>query len=160
MSDPNPAPGTPLDVVRQLVAFLILMPGCALWQMVEDVNLPVASQAKEINLRGGDILFLNIDCQGRLVTPNEDDWGNVKGKAHLWVTQAEIRRYLEREYRMSKESVSPGFEKREPKTVVVIRADRDSDFGSVFKVAYEAKQVGFKRLQIRVLVSSRLEGDE
>jgi biopolymer transport protein ExbD len=138
-SEPNLTPL--LDMVLQLVMFFMLVANFTMQEVNEDVRLPLASQARA----GGqeaDVLYLNIDSKGRLVTSDGDEPKQ---------TQAEIHTYLDREYRR-REELAKSRNEKEPNTVVIIRAHRDSDFAPVFNVLHEAKQAGFRKWQLRAQI--------
>src|SRR5271167_85297 len=112
-AEPNLTPL--LDMVLQLVMFFMLVANFTMQEVSEDVRLPLASQARA----GGqeaDVLYLNIDSKGRLITAD----GHEPKQ-----TQAEIHTYLDREYRWRKDLATSRNESMN--TVVIIRAHRDAD---------------------------------
>jgi len=139
-AEPNLTPL--LDMVLQLVMFFMLVANFTMQDVNEDVKLPLASQAKPADKSEADVLYLNIDSKGRLVTSDGDEPKQ---------TQAEIHTYLDREYKR-REELAKSRNEKEPSTVVIIRAHRDSDFAPVFNVLHEAKQAGFRKWQLRATI--------
>lgn len=143
-AEPNLTPL--LDMVLQLVMFFILVANFTMQDLNEGILLPDATQAKATDKRDVDVLYLNIDGKttgegnrkGRLVTTDGEE---------PRVTPLEIQTYLEREYHR-REALA----KKEPNTVVIIRAHRDADFAQVFLVLRGAKQAGFKKWQLRAQI--------
>jgi biopolymer transport protein ExbD len=138
-AEPNLTPL--LDMVLQLVMFFMLVANFTMHDVNEDVQLPLASQAKAAEPRDADVLYLNIDGKGRLVTADGDEPKQ---------TQPEIHTYLEREYQRRADLAKSRNEIFN--TVVIIRAHRDANFAPVFSVLHEAKQAGFKRWQLRAQI--------
>jgi len=137
-AEPNLTPL--LDMVLQLVMFFMLVANFTMQDVNEDVKLPLASQASA-GQRNADVLYLNIDSKGRLLTADGDEPKQ---------TRAEIHTYLDREYQRRADLAQSRNEIA--RTVVIIRADRDADFAVVFGVLHEAKQAGFKRWQLRAQI--------
>jgi biopolymer transport protein ExbD len=138
-AEPNLTPL--LDMVLQLVMFFMLVANFTMQDVNQDVMLPQASQARASEPAKADVLYLNIDSKGRLITADGDEPKQ---------TQAEIHTYLEREY-LRRDDLARS-RNETANTVVIIRAHRDADFAPVFNVLHEAKQAGFKRWQLRAQV--------
>jgi biopolymer transport protein ExbD len=138
-AEPNLTPL--LDMVLQLVMFFMLVANFTMQDVNEDVLLPPASQAKASEPAKSDVLYLNIDSKGRLLTADG---------AEPKQTRPEIHTYLEREYLRREDLARSRNETANP--VVIIRAHRDADFAPVFNVLREAKQAGFKRWQLRAQI--------
>ena len=140
--DPNLIPL--LDLVLQLVMFFIMVANFAAQNVTSDVRLPLATSAKPPDPSELDVIYLNINGDGKLL---------VSGREAL-NTLSEVKYYMLSEYTTAKRSAESRGEK-EVKTVVIIRADRDADFKPVFEVLREAKSAGFKRWQLRATVKGK-----
>lgn len=138
--DPNLTPL--LDVVLQLITFFMMLVhfGTRVEGSDEFVRLPVAPAA----LPGSDLalerLVVSIDEDGRLVV----DGHALEGvsASRWWDEQARIRR---------DEQKALGGPGEELPTLVVIRADRRTDYGSVRKTMAEAQRLGFARFTLVVI---------
>lgn len=137
----TPAPNLKplLDLTFQLLFFVLATGGGLFFYVPDMVQVPPASQAGEADHRDRPILYLNIHRNGMLLLGDSDPIENP----------AELRAYLGMEFCKCTEAQRT----RSPRalgTLVVIRADREADFGAVYRVMQEVKRAGFTMWTIRV----------
>jgi biopolymer transport protein ExbD len=130
-----------LDLVLQLVMFFIMVANFATQQITSDVMLPLASSAKPPDPSEIDVIYLNLNNEGKLLVGGRDPLN----------TLSEVKYYMMSEYVTAKRSAEARGDK-DVKTVVIIRADKNADFKPVFEILREAKSAGFKRWQLRATV--------
>jgi len=125
-----------LDVVLQLLMFFMMCVNFVSEQVNQDVTLPPAQTARPM-AEASHVLFLNVTAGGNLIVS-----GNVP-----MATRGAIRFFLKQEYDDA-ERVEPG---RGQKLTVVIRADQAADYDKVYDLLSVCKEVGYKKLQLRVM---------
>jgi len=139
-----------LDLVFQLVMFFMI---CANFKDKElntqDVRLPDAQSARPIEKAEMDVLFLNIDREGKLV---------VVGREQPLRTLLEVEYYLRQQFKDAEEfAKAKGGQAGDVKTSVIIRAHRDADYAQVYNVLRLCKTVGFRKLQLRAIQKTQQE---
>ncbi len=138
-NDPNLVPL--LDLVFQLIMFfMITVNFVRVDQINEDISLPVAQAAVPMEKSAEEYIFLNIDKNGRLVGSLEDLNGGRKLEEYLKSKMTE----LERQARFRGD-------KTDPKVVLVLRADKDARYKSIWDLVELGKMAGIKRYQFRAL---------
>src|SRR5262249_6498817 len=145
-AEPNLVPL--LDLVFQLVMFFLI---CADFKDKElnaqDVLLPPAQSAQAIRQGEVDVLFLNVDQEGKII---------VLGREQPLRTLAEIEYYLRQQYKEAEDfAKAKGDRAGEEKPTAVIRAHRDADYAQVYNVLRLCKTVGFRKLQLRAIQQKR-----
>src|SRR5215218_3729385 len=69
-SDPNLTPL--LDLVLQLVMFFMLVANFVMDELSDKIHLPIASQAKPLTARDVNVLYLNVNKEGKVLLPVGD----------------------------------------------------------------------------------------
>jgi biopolymer transport protein ExbD len=135
-----------LDVVLQLIMFfMITVNFVRVDQLNEDIKLPVIQAAVPLDQSAEDLVFLNLDRDGRLAGTDAKGLDTpAKLKAHL---QRE-RDALERTYH---ETGKTG----EPKIVVVLRADKDTRYVDVYETLQACTTAGYRRWQLRGITTGK-----
>jgi biopolymer transport protein ExbD len=133
-----------LDLVLQLVMFFIMVANFAAQQVTSDVMLPLATSARPPDPGETDVIYLNLNSEGKLM---------VTGREPLQ-TLSEVKYFLISEYNTAKRAAEQAGEK-EPKTVVIIRADKNADFKPVYEILKECKGAGFRKWQLRATVKNK-----
>jgi biopolymer transport protein ExbD len=143
--DPNLIPL--LDLVLQLIMFFVMVANFARQEINEDVKLPESQSARPPETKyETELLFLNLDHEGRLLVPGLDNPIS---------SISEISFYLKDEYRRAKEAAeAKGDRSGVPNTVVVIRAGKDAKFQRIFEVLRECKGAGFRKWQLRAIIKN------
>jgi biopolymer transport protein ExbD len=135
-AEPNLVPL--LDVVMQLIMFFMLMVNFVnTSQINEAIILPVAQSGVPLDKTVRQVLFLNMNKDGKLLVPGE----NLKSDALI---TAYLRR--ERQRMMTKQ----GKDDQGDKMLVVLRADERAKTKDVFRIFRLCTEAGFKRYQSRV----------
>lgn len=129
-----------LDVVLQLIMFFIMCVNFVGQQVNEEIVLPYAQSARPMDKGDVDVLFLNLNDQGRMI---------VLGKEEPLSLLA-TKYFLRQQYEAAKNASPDGT----VKTVVVIRAHRDADYSQVYQVLQMCKQEGFHRMSLRAMMKA------
>jgi biopolymer transport protein ExbD len=137
-----------LDLVLQLVMFFMICTSFVMEQVDETVRLPIAQSAKPmVDAKGRDVVFLNINRDGQLL---------VVGRPKPLTTEAEIIVYLQDVYNESKRRNADELRQSkmdenmaDAQSLVIIRADRDCDYASIYRVMRKCQDVGLRRIQLR-----------
>lgn len=135
-----------LDLVLQLIMFfMITVNFVKVDQFDESISLPVASSATPLENTADDLVFLNLDGNGRLV--------GMLGNFAL-DTPEKLKVHLMRE----KESLERAAKNRgrvgEIKIVVILRADKNCKYTEVWSVLSSCQRAGFKHWQLRVMTQA------
>jgi biopolymer transport protein ExbD len=126
-----------LDVVLQLLMFFMMCVNFVTEQVNEDIKLPYAQSARPMDKGEQDVLFLNLDDQGRLIVLGKEEPLSLLGTKY----------YLKRQYEEAKNASADS----KVKTVIVIRAHKDADYAQVYQVLQMCKQEGFRKLSLRAM---------
>lgn len=140
-ADPNLTPM--LDVVFQLMTFFLMVMNFSRDDYDVRVRLPVAGSARPVELpkEGEDRLVLNIDRDGRLL---------LSGQAYD--TERAIReirtqtQLIRLNAKVAGREIPPG----DPlPTTLVIRADRATPFGQLYRIIAACQGFGFKTFALK-----------
>lgn len=129
-----------LDVVLQLLMFFIICTNFKMEETSTEIKLPSAQSARPIEKSDVDVLFLNIDPDGKVL---------VLGKSPMSLIEAKY--WLKQQYEDA-ERLAKG---EKVQTAVIVRASRDCDYDNVYKLMQACHDVGFRRLNMRVLQISQ-----
>jgi biopolymer transport protein ExbD len=131
-----------LDLVLQLIMFfLITVNFVRVEQLNEEVLLPVAQAAQPMDRAAHNWVFLNMNKDGKLITPNNDDLS----------TPGKIKVYVDREKKTLEREARELGHKGELRVVIVLRAHRDARYKDVWEALDACNKVGYQRWQLRVL---------
>jgi len=131
-AEPNLVPL--LDLVFQLIMFFMICVNFVSEQVNEDIKLPVAQSARPMEKSQTDVLFLNLDKEGKVMAP---------GEQRPLVSLGEKQYYLRQQYADTKRKDG------DVHTVVIVRADRNTNYGQLFELLHLCKQAGYHKMQIR-----------
>jgi biopolymer transport protein ExbD len=122
-----------LDVVMQLLMYFIMCVNFVGQEVPEEVMLPNSQGARPIDKSEGDILFLNITPDGKVVVFGQEpmDMQVAAGWLNNRVQEA------------------PKDAKGNPSSAVVIRADLRNDYGNVYELMQLCKQKKFSKFKLR-----------
>jgi biopolymer transport protein ExbD len=134
-----------LDLVLQLVMFFMICANFVMEQVNESIKLPKATAARSLEAAESNILFLNVTKEGHLIHGVEIDR-----------TPQQIEQTLKREFRLREQGAAD--KKKAENTLVILRADADAKFDSVFRILKSCKIAGFTRLQLRAIINNSLTG--
>jgi biopolymer transport protein ExbD len=143
-AEPNLVPL--LDLVFQLIMFFMVCVNFVTQQVNEDIKLPVAQSARPMDRAELDVLFLNVDQNGKLMVP---------GREQPLTTLPQIRVYLRQVYADAKRAAEEKGDKTgRVKTAVVIRADKRATYLRIFELLQLCKEIGYQKLQLRALTQA------
>jgi biopolymer transport protein ExbD len=143
-AEPNLVPL--LDLVFQLIMFFMVCVNFVTQQVNEDIKLPVAQSARPMDKTELDVLFLNVDQNGKLMVP---------GREQPLSTLPQIRVYLRQVYADAKRAAEEkGDNTGRVKTAVVIRADKRATYLRIFELLQLCKEIGYQKLQLRALTQA------
>ena len=134
--EPNMTPL--LDLVLQLVMFFMICANFVLEQTDSSIKLPRAISSKALDPDVKDVLFLNVNNQGHVLPSTSS--GN-----EVMTNSIAVQAHLERRYKEDQRATPPR------KTVIVLRADKETPFEKVFGVMTAARNAKFETVQIRVI---------
>ena len=142
-----------LDLVLQLVMFFMMCTTFRMEVVEQSIRLPSAQSAKPMTeAKNDDIMFLNVNSAGHVL---------AVGQAKPLTTDEEVSQFIQSAYedvkrrahetakRFGSDVADPGSE-----LLVIIRADRDAEYESVYRVMRKCQDVGFNKLQLRARMSS------
>ncbi len=161
-SDTEPDFTPLLDVVLQLLMFFIMCVRFVPNQSSELVKLPNAKEGHMVELSDRHAIFLNVrpyeeSYFQKRYTPEEwekfpkdkyksgDPCIMLFSKADYPYRLDNIKRRLQEAYDDEQKLANGG----EIPTVVVIRADRDTEYATVYAILKDCKTVGFRKLKLR-----------
>jgi biopolymer transport protein ExbD len=156
-----------LDVVLQLLMFFIMCVRFVPNQSGELIKLPDAKEGHLVDMSDSHTIFLNLrpyDEKYFHDRYSDEEWANFpkerfqKGDPCIMLfskkewpyTPATLKRRLEDAY-ADEERLSNG---KEVPTVVVIRADKDTDYATVYAILKDCKNAGFRKLKLRAFKKS------
>ena len=138
-AEPNLVPL--LDLVFQLIMFFMICVNFVSEQVNSDIKLPVAQSARPMDKGEVDVLFLNLDPNGKLIVPGQPKPLSAVG---------EKRYYLKQQYADAKRAAEErGDKKGKVNTAIIIRADRSATYMQVFELLHLCKEAGYHKMQLR-----------
>jgi biopolymer transport protein ExbD len=127
-----------LDLVMQLLLYFIMCANFIDQENTADVQLPIAQMARPIPRGDSDVLFLNVDQDGRVLILGEPP--KDMDATRLWLDN----RALDAK---SKSGDGP------IRTAIVVRAHRDASYDNVYKLMQLCKEKGFRRFKVRATIA-------
>jgi biopolymer transport protein ExbD len=136
-NEPNLTPL--LDVVLQLVMFFMISANFVMEQVNQELQLPVATAAKPTEKTDTDPIILNVLKDGTV------EIARVQYKT-VGAVESALRDEMRIARELARQANRPGDELRKK---VVIRADRNADFGQIFPLLRVVRTIGFTEIQLR-----------
>jgi biopolymer transport protein ExbD len=127
-----------LDLVMQLLMYFIMCANFIDQENTAEVLLPVAQMAKPISSDDADVLFVNVDQDGKVLILGEPP--KDLDATRLWLDN----RALEARSKAGEGPI---------RTAIVVRAHRDASYDSVYRLMQTCKDKGFKRFKLRALIA-------
>ena len=146
-AEPNLTPL--LDVVFQLITFFMLVINFSNDNHDQRVKLPVAGTARPVDDPGKiseDRIVLNIDSMGRMLF-NGKTYSTGEAIEQIKMQAALVRRNIKVAGIKLDESGSLP-------TRIVIRADRDMPFGSLYQIMTACQNNGFQKFEFKSMTKS------
>jgi biopolymer transport protein ExbD len=131
-----------LDLVLQLVMFFMMCAQFAVMEQTDQaIKLPQATQARPIPDEGigPNVVYLGVTAAGEV---------KVAGRPPM-ATEEEVAVFLKQAYMAAEERAKK--KKEEVDTLVVIRADQNTDYSHVYKVMRRCQEAGLRKLQLRAI---------
>ncbi len=142
-AEPNLTPL--LDLVLQLVMFFLLVANFSVVQANKDIDLPKATSAKPV-VKETDVRYLNVNDKAEVL---------VLGRREPLRTLLEVEDYLKQEANLIKKKLKDeGKPDEQLQTIVVIRADKRTDYKPVYEVMQVCKKAGFRKLQLNAMTAT------
>jgi biopolymer transport protein ExbD len=143
-AEPNLVPL--LDVVLQLIMFFMLTVNFVQTDQVNpSIILPEAQSAVPLDKTVRDVLFLNMDKDGKVLLAGENLDTRTK------VGRSKIQSYLNKEKaRAQRRLADSKSEGDADKFMVVLRAHKLCNYEDVFGVLQLCEEAGYRRWQLRV----------
>ena len=136
-----------LDLVLQLVMFFMVCSNFIMEQINETIKLPVAIAAQPIKPNEEYIMFLNINKEGVVLLSPLDAVGENKELTN----GPQIVRYMKKRYEEDMKHAKPGEKDKGPRTLIILRADKEAAFEKVYAVEKACQQAGYLRVQVRTI---------
>jgi biopolymer transport protein ExbD len=128
-----------LDVVMQLLMYFIMCANFIAQENNEDILLPLATAARPLSKDDDDVLFLNVDKDGKVLILGENP--KDLDATRLWLDN----RALDAKQKSGGETIN---------TSVVVRAHQDVSYETVYRLMEIAKLKGFKRFKLRAIIDN------
>jgi biopolymer transport protein ExbD len=158
-AEPNLTPL--LDVVLQLIMFFMM---CVNFVRTDQINetvvLPVSQSAVPMDKSLTQVVFLNMDKNGKLLVKGEYIDPPTKGKPGAEKgerekvnvdTPARIKAYLLREKESAERLAGGDAARAGDKILVVLRAHKAAKYKDVFTVLQLCTEAGYRKWQLRVI---------
>ena len=139
-AEPNLVPL--LDMVMQLLMFFMINVNFVSQQVNANIELPEAEAARPMNKDETDVLFLNLNRDGYL----EVTWEGAPLKTLDQMSLSLKERFNDLK-RLSDYQGKGG----KVETNIIIRADRNVDYGLVFNLMKKCQEIGFTHFQLRAM---------
>lgn len=136
-----------LDLVMQLLMFFMMCVNFVNEQLNESIKLPIAQSARPMDKTESDVLFLNVNSDGKLEVAG-------RGKDKALTFPSEVKYYLETQFRDAERNARDKDRSAQVKTAVIIRADSRVDYKLVYELMRLCKTVGYTKLQLRAITKS------
>jgi biopolymer transport protein ExbD len=151
-----------LDVVLQLLMFFIMVVRFVPTQAGEMIKLPSATEGHLVEAADKDAIFLNLrpyDEKFFKERYSPSEWANFpkdrfnEGDPCIIVfsdpgwpyTLATLKRKLAEDYEQAESRAKGG----EISTVIIIRADENTAYSTIYTLLKDCKTVGFRKLKLR-----------
>jgi biopolymer transport protein ExbD len=128
-----------LDVVMQLLMYFIMCANFIAQENNADVLLPLATAARPLSQEDSDVIFLNVDKEGKVLILGEPP--KDLDAARLWLDN----RALDAKQRSGSDVIN---------TAVIVRAHQDVSYETVYRLMETSKQKGFKRFKLRAIIDN------
>ena len=128
-----------LDVVMQLLMYFIMCANFIAQENNEDILLPLATAARPLSKDDDDVLFLNVDKDGKVLILGENP--KDLDATRLWLDN----RALDAKQKSGNDTIN---------TSVIVRAHQDVNYETVYRLMEIAKLKGFKRFKLRAIIDN------
>jgi biopolymer transport protein ExbD len=133
-ADPDLTPM--LDLVMQLLMYFIMCANFLGQEVVSDVKLPDSQAARPLDKTESEILFVNVNHDGKVIVLGHDPMDN--DATLKWLND----RVMD----------APKDDRGKPRSTIVIRADAGASYESVYWLLSKCKEKGFSRYKVRAIM--------
>ncbi len=130
-TDTHPDLTAMLDVVMQMLLYFIMCARLLNEQTNADIKLPASQAARPMTKGEGEVLFLNVNADGKVLALGEPPMTLSAAKYWLEKRAGEYKR------------------DGQVQAAVVVRADKDANYEQVYRVLQACKDKGFRRFKLR-----------
>jgi biopolymer transport protein ExbD len=123
-----------LDVVMQMLMYFIMTARFINEQTTADIHLPVSQAARPTTRSDGDVLFINVNTDGKVLALGENP-----------MTVPEARLWLEKQALALKKD-------GQVRATIIIRADQDANYEHVYRVMQACKDKGFRKFKLHAQI--------
>lgn len=142
-----------LDLVLQLVMFFMLCANFVMEQTNATISLPEAIAAKALDKNDAYPIFLNINKEGKVLLSKTDSMGGPDTLDN----EVQVENYMKRRYTEDIRATAGAKDGDPPRSVVILRADKNTPFEKVYKVMKAVRMARYERVQMRVIRYSGAE---
>lgn len=135
-----------LDMVLQLVMFFMVCANFVMEQVNESIKLPTAVSAQPLDPNAGNIIFLNVNEKGEVLLSALD----AVGSDRVLYNQIQVQSYMKRRYEEDVR-VAGGDTSKPPRSTVIIRADRRTQFRKIYDIEVACQKAGYKNCKLRAI---------
>jgi biopolymer transport protein ExbD len=122
-----------LDLVMQLLMYFIMCVNFIKEEVPTEVQLPRSQAARPIDKSEGDLLFVNVNRDGKVLVLGQEP-----------MDQTDTIKWLN-----DRVTEAPKDDKGKPRTAIVIRADSAASYDSVYWLLDQCKLKGFSKFRVR-----------
>ena len=141
-ADASPNLTPMLDMVFQLITFFMLVINFKSASMDLTLKLPVVGSARPVDSQGTqELLVLNVDSEGALKV-----YGSARPVENYITGEAQASRLVAKRTMSDEEIETKGLP-----TVVVIRADRSTEFRLLNRVIKACQDSGFRQFALKAM---------
>jgi biopolymer transport protein ExbD len=136
-----------LDLVLQLVMFFMIVTNFVMEETKQEITLPEAIQAKQLDKSEGDPIFLNVNSEGKvLLTANQ----RLDDKVDTLDNEIQVQRYMVQQAAIEKRLTG----KKEPQATLILRVDKKTSFEKTYRIMKACRTAGYTKVQLRVIRSN------
>ena len=130
-----------LDLVLQLVMFFMLCTNFVMEQTSVEVKLPKAIAAKALDKNDADVIYLNVNDQGKvLLTPDQRE-----GDTDTLDNEVQVQNYMIRQAEREKRRTG----KDRPQAVLILRVDKNTYFEKTYAIMRACRVAGYEKVELR-----------
>ena len=141
-----------LDLVLQLVMFFMVCANFVMEQINETIRLPSAIAAKPLEKKDDYIIFLNVNSKGQVLLSPLD----AIGGEDVLSNPKQVEFYMKKRYEEDIRAAG-GDRSKPPRSVIIIRADKQTPFEQVYAIMKACRVAGYERAQLRAIVGDGRE---
>jgi biopolymer transport protein ExbD len=140
-NDGHPDMTPMLDVVMQLLMYFIVCVRFTADEVSNEITLPPAQTATVGTKTEGDMVLLQITKEGFVRVHKGNGWDELDPKG----AEYELNKWF---------TAAPKDPENNKKalTILVVRADKDTDWAKVYQFMQMAKKIGFTKFKMRAIM--------